>query len=74
MPSAWVKHVQSVYAKGKSKGMSYKQAMVAAKKTWASKKSGKAPKASKAEPKEEKAEDEEAEEKPKRRRRKKKAQ
>ena len=53
MPSAWVKHVQSVYAKGKSKGMSYKQAMVAAKKTWASKKSGKAPKASKEAPAEE---------------------
>jgi hypothetical protein len=34
MPSAWVKHVQAVYAKGKAKGMSYKQAMVAAKKTW----------------------------------------
>ena len=38
MPSAWVQHVQVVYRKGKAKGMSYKQAMVAAKKTY--KKSG----------------------------------
>ena len=38
MASDWVKHVQSVYQKGKAKGMSYKQAMQAAKKTWKSKK------------------------------------
>ena len=38
MPSAWVQHVQAVYKKGKAKGMRYKQAMVAAKKTY--KKSG----------------------------------
>ena len=31
MPSAWIAHVKSVYAKGKAKGMSYKQAMIAAK-------------------------------------------
>ena len=34
MPSAWVQHVKSVYAKGKSKGMSYKQAMIAAKSSY----------------------------------------
>ena len=34
MPSAWISHVKATYAKGKSKGMSYKQAMVAAKKTY----------------------------------------
>ena len=38
MPSAWVKHVQSVYAKGKSKGMTYSQAMQKAKVSWAKKK------------------------------------
>ena len=38
MPSAWIAHVKSVYAKGKAKGMSYKQALKAASKTW--KKSG----------------------------------
>ena len=65
MPSAWVQHVQSVYKAGKAKGMSYKAAMIAAKKTY--KKGGKA----KAEAKEE-VEDEK-QEKPKRRRRKKKA-
>ena len=65
MPSAWVQHVQSVYKAGKAKGMSYKQAMIAAKKSYRSK--GKA----KAEAKEEV--DDEKQEKPKRRRRKKKA-
>jgi len=40
MPSAWIAHVKSVYAKGKAKGMSYKQAMVAAKSSY--KKGGKA--------------------------------
>ena len=34
MPSAWIAHVKATYAKGKSKGMSYKQAMVAAKSTY----------------------------------------
>ena len=34
MPSKWVQHVKSVYAKGKSKGMSYKQAMIAAKSSY----------------------------------------
>ena len=38
MPSAWVKHVQSVYAKIKGKGGSYRAAMVQAKKSWAKKK------------------------------------
>ena len=38
MPSAWVKHVQSVYAKIKGKGGSYRDAMVQAKKSWAKKK------------------------------------
>ena len=57
MPSKWVEHVKSVYAKGKAKGMSYKQAMIAAKKTY---KKGKA------------APDQEAESSPKKRRRKKK--
>ena len=63
MPSAWVKHVQSVYQSGKAKGMSYKQAMVAAEKTY--KRGGK---------KAEAADDEKQEAKPKGRRRKKKAQ
>ena len=31
MPSAWITHVKSVYAKGKAKGLTYKQAMVKAK-------------------------------------------
>ena len=39
MPSKWVQHVKSVYAKGKAKGMTYRQAMVAAKSTY--KKAGK---------------------------------
>jgi hypothetical protein len=34
MPSAWISHVKSVYAKGKAKGMSYKQAMVQAKSSY----------------------------------------
>ena len=63
MPSAWVKHVQSVYQAGKAKGMSYKQAMVAAKKTY--KRGGKKAEAS--------ADDEKQEAKPKGRRRKKKS-
>ena len=62
MPSAWVQHVQSVYKAGKAKGMSYKQAMIAAKKSYRSK--GKAKGG---------ADEDEKEEKPKRRRRKKKA-
>ena len=60
MPSAWIAHVKSVYAKGKGKGMSYKQAMVAAKSSY--KRAGKS-----AEPK---GEEDAA---PKKRRRKKKA-
>ena len=31
--SSWIAHVKAVYAKGKSKGMSYKDALRAAK-TW----------------------------------------
>ena len=38
MPSAWVSHVQAVYKKGKSKGMTYSQAMQKAKVSWAKKK------------------------------------
>ena len=34
MPSAWISHVKKTYAAGKSKGMTYSQAMVAAKKTY----------------------------------------
>ena len=34
MPSAWITHVKATSAKGKSKGMTYSQAMVAAKKTY----------------------------------------
>ena len=40
MGSAWVEHVKSVYAKGKKKGMSYKEAMQKAKASWAKKKKG----------------------------------
>ena len=69
MPSAWVQHVQSVYKAGKAKGMSYKQAMIAAKKSYRSK--GKAKKAAGGAAAA--AEEDEKEEKPKRRRRKKKA-
>ena len=65
MPSAWIEHVKKTYQAGKAKGMSYKAAMIAAKKTY--KRGGKAAKA-KAEP------EEEVEEKPRKRRRKKKAQ
>ena len=36
--SSWIAHVKAVYAKGKGKGMSYKDALRAAAKTW--KKSG----------------------------------
>ena len=73
MPSAWVQHVQAVYKKGKAKGMSYKQAMVAAKKTY--KKSGATKtKASKSKKAEEEPEDEpeDEEEAPKKRKRRKK--
>ena len=35
MGSAWVEHVKKVYARGKSKGMSYKEAMQKAKASWA---------------------------------------
>lgn len=73
MPSAWVQHVQATYKAGKAKGMSYKAAMQAAKKTWAAKKGKKADPKKAA--KKEEPEEEEAEEAPKkRRRRKKKAQ
>ena len=34
MPSAWIAHVKKTYAAGKAKGMSFRQAMVAAKKTY----------------------------------------
>ena len=34
MPSAWITHVKKTYAAGKSKGMTYSQAMVAGKKTY----------------------------------------
>ena len=51
MPSAWVKHVQSVYAKIKGKGGSYRDAMVQAKKSWAKKKGSSAASKSDAAPK-----------------------
>lgn len=76
MPSAWITHVKSVYAKGKSKGMSYKQAMVKAAKSY--KKTGskaatkKKRKSKKAEVEELVEEEEEEAPKKKRRRRKKK--
>ena len=62
MPSAWITHVKSVYAKGKKKNASYTygQAMKDAKGSY--KRGGKAPK----------AEAEEPEAAPKKRRRKKK--
>ena len=44
MPSAWVKHVQSVYQKGKGKGLTYSAAMQKAKVSWAKKKKGAAAK------------------------------
>ena len=47
--SSWIAHVKAVYAKGKGKGMSYKDALRAAAKTW-KKKSGAAAKKSKAAP------------------------
>ena len=73
MPSAWVQHVQAVYKKGKAKGMSYKQAMIAAKKTY-KKAGGTKAKASKSKKAEEEPEDEpeDEEEKPKKRKRRKK--
>ena len=68
--SSWIAHVKSVYAKGKSKGMSYKDALRAAAKTW--KKSGgkSKPKASKASKSKAEEAPEESEEAPKKRRRK----
>ena len=39
MPSAWIEHVKATYKGGKA-GMSYKEAMVKAKSTWAKKKAG----------------------------------
>ena len=47
--SSWIAHVKAVYAKGKGKGLSYKDALRAAAKTW-KKKSGAAAKKSKAAP------------------------
>ena len=44
MPNAWLTHLKSFYAKNKSKGMSYSQAMKAAKATY--KKTGKTKKKS----------------------------
>ena len=37
-PSAWNKHVMKTYRAGKSKGMSFKQAMTKAKSTYRKKK------------------------------------
>ena len=34
MPNAWLSHVKTVYAKGKSKGMTYSAALKAAAKTY----------------------------------------
>ena len=34
MPSKWISHVKSVYQKGKAGGMTYSQAMVAAKSSY----------------------------------------
>ena len=34
MGATWIAHVKKVYAAGKSKGLTYKQAMVEAKKSW----------------------------------------
>jgi stringent starvation protein B len=65
--SSWIAHVKAVYAKGKSKGMSYKDALRAAAKTW--KKGGGKAKKSKAAPAQE-ASDEAAAPAPKKRRRK----
>ena len=63
--SSWIAHVKAVYAKGKGKGMSYKDALRAAAKSW--KKSGS--KKSKAAPAQE-ASDEAPAPAPKKRRRK----
>ena len=84
MPSAWIEHVKSVYKGGKA-GMSYKEAMVKAKASWAKKKAGgktedkpmkKAKKAKKkkdrADEHEEEEHDEKVEPEPKRKRRLKK--
>ena len=62
--SSWIAHVKGVYAKGKSKGMSYKDALRAAAKTW--KKGGKA----KAKAAPEAAEDEKSAPAPRKRKRK----
>ena len=67
MGATWIAHVKKVYAAGKSKGMTYKQAMVEAKKTW--KKGATAAKKGKA--KEVEAVEEEDAPKKKRRRKKK---
>ena len=76
MGSAWVEHVKSVYAKGKKKGMSYKEAMQKAKVSWAKKKGGAAAKAPAKKGKKKKAAEETdekaevAEKKPKRQKKK----
>ena len=43
--SSWIAHVKAVYAKGKSKGLSYKDALRAAAKTWKKKAGAKKSKA-----------------------------
>ena len=63
--SSWIAHVKAVYAKGKGKGMSYKDALRAAAKTW---KKGGGSKKSKAAPAQEASD--EAAPAPKKRRRK----
>ena len=70
MGATWIAHVKKVYAAGKSKGLTYKQAMQAAKKTW--KKKGAAA-AKKGKAKEAEAVEEVEEAAPKKKRRKKKA-
>ena len=66
--SSWIAHVKSVYAKGKSIGMSYKDALRAAAKTW-KKTGGKSKPKSKAS-KTVEAEEAPVDEPPKKRRRK----
>lgn len=66
MPSAWIEHVKATYKGGKA-GMSYKEAMIKAKATWAKKKAGgktedkPMKKAKKAKKKKDRADDEEEE-------------
>ena len=81
MPAtSWIAHVKAVYQKNKSKGMSYKDALKTAAKSW-KKKKGAAPKAAKAtapkkrrrkakadEPLDEEPEEEKTAKKPKRKR------